>query len=79
MATQLPAYNNIMMNMNELYLEVKGKWKSLYPIYFDASKTVKQGNSQLTQAADCPSKCASKSPPWKNWPELSASASSGTS
>jgi len=29
------------MNMNELYLEVKGKWKSLYPVYFDASKTAK--------------------------------------
>lgn len=38
-----------MMNMNELYLEVKGKWKSLYPIYFDATKTVKQGNASPTQ------------------------------
>jgi hypothetical protein len=33
-----------MMNMNELYLEVKGKWKSLYPIYFDATKSYKQGS-----------------------------------
>jgi len=30
-----------MINMNELYLEVKGKWKSLYPVYFDASKSNK--------------------------------------
>ncbi len=33
-----------MINMNELYLEVKGKWKSLYPIYFDATKTIKEGS-----------------------------------
>jgi hypothetical protein len=31
--------------MNELYLEVKGKWNSLYPIYFDSSKTIQEGKN----------------------------------
>jgi hypothetical protein len=43
-----------MINMNELYLEVKGKWKSLYPIYFDATKTIKEGSILLIQDADFP-------------------------
>lgn len=67
------------MNMNELYLEVKGKWKSLYPIYFDATKSIKQGTSPPTQAAVYPSSSASKSPPSKNWPAQSVSASCATS
>lgn len=32
-----------MINVNELYLEVKGKWKSIYPIYFDSTKTIAEG------------------------------------
>jgi hypothetical protein len=32
-----------MINMNELYMEVKGKWKSLYPIYFDSNKSIAEG------------------------------------
>lgn len=52
-----------MMNMNELYLEVKGKWKSLYPIYFDATKTIQQGKSRDIKDADCRSPCASRNPP----------------
>ncbi len=35
-----------MINANELYLEVKNKWKSLYPIYFDSTKTIAEGNAQ---------------------------------
>lgn len=45
--------NPNMVN-NELYLEVKRKWRSIYPIYFDSSKTLQQGTSSLTQAADSP-------------------------
>lgn len=37
-----------MINMNELYLEVKNKWKSLYPIYFDQSKTIQEGIHFMT-------------------------------
>lgn len=30
-----------MMNVNEqLYMEVKGKWNSLYPVYFDRTKSI---------------------------------------
>lgn len=36
-----------MINVNELYLEVKGKWKSLYPIYFDSTKTIAEGNASF--------------------------------
>jgi hypothetical protein len=36
-----------MINVNELYLEVKGKWKSLYPIYFDSTKTIAEGNDDI--------------------------------
>lgn len=46
--------------MNELYLEVKNKWKSLYPIYFDASKTIQEGILYMTKDADYPSSFASK-------------------
>lgn len=38
-----------MINVNELYLEVKGKWKSLYPIYFDSTKTIAEGNYHHNQ------------------------------
>lgn len=37
---QVYNYLKMMVN-NELYMEVKGKWKSVYPIYFDASKSIK--------------------------------------
>lgn len=39
---------------NELYLEVKGKWKSIYPVYFDASKTLQQGKLPSSQVVDYP-------------------------
>lgn len=43
--------NPNMVN-NELYMEVKHKWRSIYPIYFDSSKTLQQGKVLLTQAED---------------------------
>lgn len=29
-----------MINMEELYREVKGRWNSLYPIYFNLNKSI---------------------------------------
>lgn len=43
--------NNKMIN-NQLYLEVKGKWKSVYPIYFDSTKTIAEGNTILNKGVD---------------------------
>ena len=68
----------ITMINHELYLEVKNKWKSLYPIYFDASKTIQEGTAQNTQAEGSPSINASKIRPLKKSPGLSAPASSET-
>ena len=31
------------MNTEELYREIKNVWQSVYPIYFDSSKTIAQG------------------------------------
>ena len=42
-----------MMVNNELYMEVKGKWKSVYPIYFDASKTIAEGTLPFMKAVVC--------------------------
>lgn len=58
----------------ELYLEVKNKWKSVYPIYFDASKTIQEGNTHNTQAGGYRSTSASKTPRSKKSPAPSALA-----
>lgn len=40
----------------ELYLEVKKVWKSIYPAYIDLEKTVAEGITHLTQVAGLISK-----------------------
>jgi hypothetical protein len=50
-----------MMNVNEmLYHEVKGKWNSLYPIYFDKSKTVKEGKASIMKEEKFQRNCVSR-------------------
>jgi len=66
--------NPNMVN-NELYMEVKHKWRSIYPIYFDSSKTLQQGTTSPTQVDDCPKINVSKNPLSSNLSELSALAS----
>ena len=63
--------NPNMVN-NELYMEIKHKWRSIYPIYFDSSKTIQQGTTPHTQAEDSPKISASNNPPSSNSSELSA-------
>ena len=49
-----------MMNVNEmLYHEVKGKWNSLYPVYFDKTKTVKEGNYPFIEVGKYQRSCVS--------------------
>ena len=55
------------MISNEMYLEIKGKWKSLYPIYFDSSKTIQQGIYVVMKAGGSPWPRGSKSQPLQNW------------
>ena len=38
-----------MISQEEFYMEVKKKWKSLYPAYFDKTKTIAQGTTTPTQ------------------------------
>jgi hypothetical protein len=32
-----------MINLDQIYREVKGKWKSLYPAYFNSNKSISEG------------------------------------
>jgi len=59
-----------MINVNELYLEVKNKWNSLYPIYFDSNKTIAEGIFFFIRikVEDCPKIYVSKTPKYNNSP-----------
>lgn len=63
---------------NELYMEVKHKWRSIYPIYFDSSKTLQQGKVLLTQAEDFQRTNAWKNPHFSNSSEQSVPANYAT-
>lgn len=57
----------ISMINNELYIEVKNKWKSLYPIYFNSTKTLQEGNHLSRKAGDYPLSSAFKIRLLRNW------------
>jgi len=35
-------------NAEEMYREVKGKWNTLYPIYFNSNKSIAEGSILIT-------------------------------
>lgn len=42
-----------MIGQEEFYMEIRKKWKSLYPAYFDKSKSIAEGNHLGTKVDEC--------------------------
>jgi len=52
-------------DVNEMYLEVK-KWNTLYPIYFDKSKSIAKGQTLSIQGVNYQRKCVLTIQIWRN-------------
>lgn len=63
-----------MINTEQLYQEVKRVWKSVYPIYFDSTKTIAEGQPLLIQAVGSPNSSQSPNPLSKRYRTQWASA-----